>query len=222
MSSGAAKYQGVPIVEDTKKAGAIAILDASTAIAGDLPLVRAAIDRRGGGSGLNASLAARIEPLRSQYSVWGTGTLPARPPAQSGDVDPIASVDQFEFGARFGQGVELTADVHARTAADAEKMASSLALAQTMLKSSDSSGSKFEMTTEDQWLKLKVSIPQEALTKMVEAQRTALQSALTSRLGMGMVSPSPRTPRKPQAPPAPKIVTDKNGDTLTVTLPGKH
>ena len=49
------------------------------------------------------------------------------------------SVDQFEIGADLAHGLELTAKVHVRSPEDAEKLTSAVALAQTMLKSSQSS-----------------------------------------------------------------------------------
>jgi len=218
FASAAASYHGVPILEDAKKAGAIAILDASTAIAGDAPLVRAAIDRRAGGAGIAASLAARIEPLRSRYSIWGVGDRPKHPPARAGRPDAMDTVDQFEFGADLADGLELTAKIHLRTPEDAEKMASSIALAEGMLKGSQASstGAKVEMHTGDGWLKLSITVPQEALNKAIQEQRAALQSAAMSRLGVS-ISPQKRAPTS-----GVKVVTDAHGDTLVVTLPGKR
>ena len=83
FTSGAVSYHGVPILEDGKKSGAMAILDASTAIAGDALVVHAAIDRRGSGAGIGSELAARIEPLRSKYSIWGIGSRPEHPAAKA-------------------------------------------------------------------------------------------------------------------------------------------
>ena len=54
----------------------MALLDATTAIAGELPLVRQAIDRRGHG-GIGADLAARVEAVRNRYDIWGLGDRPA-------------------------------------------------------------------------------------------------------------------------------------------------
>ena len=220
FAAGATSYHGVPILEDAKKSGGIAILDASTAIAGDVPLVRAAIDRRGSGAGIAASLAARIEPLRSRYSIWGIGDRPEHPPARAGQPDAADAVDQFEFGAELADGLELTAKIHVRTHEDAEKMASSIALAEGMLKGGQASanGTKVEMHTEDGWLNLSIAIPREALNKAIQDQRGALQSAVMSRLGVQIASP----PKKPAPPPGGKVVTNSHGDTLVVTLPGKR
>jgi len=211
FAAGATAYHGVPILEDARKSGGIAILDPSTAIAGDVPLVRAAIDRRGSGAGIAASLAARIEPLRSRYSIWGIGDLPGHPPA----------VDQFEFGAELADGLELTAKIHVPTHEDAEKMASSIALAEGMLKGgqASSNGTKVEMHTEDGWLNLSIAIPREALNKAIQDQHAALQSAVMSRFG---ASTAAQAPQKPAPPPTGKVVTNAHGDTLVVTLPGRR
>jgi len=218
FASAAASYHGVPILEDAKKAGAIAMLDASTAIAGDAPLVRVAIDRRAGGAGIAASLAARIEPLRSHYSIWGVGDRPEHPPARAGQPDAMDTVDQFEVGAEVANGLELTAKIHVRSHEEAEKMASSIALAEGMWKGGQASptGTKVEMHTEDGWLKLSVTVPQEALNRAIHEQRAALQAAVMSRLGVSI------SPQKPAPASGVKVVTDAHGDTLVVTLPGKR
>ena len=220
FASGAASYHGVPMLEDGKKAGAIAILDRSTAIAGDAPLVRAAIDRRGSGAGIAASLAARIEPLRSRYSIWGIGDLLEHPAAHAGEPDPMDSVDQFEIGADLAHGLELSAKVHVRSREDAEKLASAVVLAETMMKGGQASpnGTKVEMHTEDGWLTLSLTIPQEALNQAIQEQRAAIQSAVLSRLPGAIAPPAPK---KPAAPPARKV-TNSSGDTQVITLPGKR
>jgi hypothetical protein len=221
LPASATNYHGVPVVsisdpQDPKKKGAIAILDASNAIAGEARLVEAAIDRRGG-SGLTEALAARIEPLRSKYAIWGIGDIPEQHGAAN---DAISSVDRFEFGANFAHGVELTADVHARSAKDAEKMASALALVQTMLKNGDTplTGSEAELRTEDQWLKLRLRVPEEAMKKIIHDQAKIVQSAVLSRLAV----PNSPLPVKPTTPSGGKMVKDAHGDTQVLMLPGRR
>jgi hypothetical protein len=226
LASGRADYHGTPMIEDAKKAGAIAFLDASTAIAGDAPLVRAAIDRRGSGAGVDASLAARIEPLRSRYGIWGIGDRLNELPSKTKEHGAMDSLDQFEVGVDLAQGLELTAKLHVRSPEDAEKLASALALAGTMLKGgqASSTNTKVDMHTENGWLTLSLKVPPDELNKAIQEQRASLQSALVSRLGVPPVpaAAAPAPAKSPAAPPAAKVVRDPTGDTRMLTLPGKR
>ncbi|MBZ5618456.1 MAG: hypothetical protein LAQ69_07000 [Acidobacteriia bacterium] len=238
LASGATVYQGVPIVEDAKKSGAIAFLDASTAIAGDLSRIHAVLDQRAGGTGVTPEWAARVEPLRSRYSIWGIGDVPKRPPSTDGQPDPMDAVDRFEFGAELGHGLELTAQIHVRTPEDAEKMVASLGFLEALLKSpqSPAKGSKFEMHMDNGSLHVALAIPEEELNKAIREQRGALQTALVSRLPAEVASQLPHAaapapavspavvrpaPRR-AAPPVSKVVKDSQGDTMVLTLPGKR
>ena len=74
MGAGAPRYHGVAMVGDSKTGkGVLALLDATTAVAGELPVVRAAIDRRGHGAPMEEQLAARVQSLRDRFDIWGTG-----------------------------------------------------------------------------------------------------------------------------------------------------
>lgn len=67
-----ASYKGVRMFGDGKgSSGVLALLNGSTALAGDARLVRAAIDR--GGAAGDAGLTARIEAMRSAYDIWAFG-----------------------------------------------------------------------------------------------------------------------------------------------------
>ena len=220
LASSARRYHGTPLVEDGKQAGVIAILDSSTAIAGDRPLVLAAIDRRASGGGVEASLAARIEPLRTRYAIWGIGDRLNDPPVHTAQPGPMDSLDQFEFGVDLAHGLDLNAKLHVRSPEDAGKMASVLVLAETMLKNSQPSaaGAKVEMHTEGGWLTLSLSIPPEALNKAIQDQRAAIQSALLSRLG----GPKPAAVAAPSAPAPSKAPAMPSADTRVILLPGKR
>lgn len=227
----ATSYHGVPILEDAKKSSGMALLDGSTAIVGELPVVRAAIDQRGNGVGIAAGLAARVEPLRSRYSIWGIGDLPKQPHVAAGPAtEPGAtdSIDRFEFGAEIGHGLELTADIHVRTAQDAEKMASSLGFLEGMLKDPkvSASGTKFELRTDKGLLHVAIMVPEEEWNKAIRERTGDLKMAMASRLPAEIASQfshdvvigAPKT----TGPSGGKVVRNSQGDAQVVTLPGRR
>ena len=48
--------------------------------------------------------------------------------APAGQSEQLNSIDRFEFGIRITNGLELGAEVHARSAKDAERLAASVGL----------------------------------------------------------------------------------------------
>ena len=103
-AAGAQSYGGVPLIGDGRgSTGVVALLDANTAMAGDLPLVREAIDRRGHG-GIPAELAARVEAVRNRYDIWGLGDRPAGYVPPTSVPKGFENVDRFQFGILFNHG----------------------------------------------------------------------------------------------------------------------
>jgi len=216
LAKNAKPYHGVPILETgggTRQV--IAVLDGATAIAGDAPQVREAIDRRGSESGLDADLAARVEPLRSRYDVWGIGDRPQGAVVPRGAPDTFQSLDRFEFGTSLGHGLELTARLHFTSVEEAEKMSSSLRLLEAMMKAQpQSGGTRFGLRSENGTLQLSLAIPEEELKKAIAAQRATLASAVAAQVG--------RKTMPAATPSEPKTLTDEKGNTVMVTLPGKR
>src|ERR1035438_10081392 len=131
MGAGATRYHGVAILGDGKGGTSLlALLDAATAVAGDAAAVHAAIDRRGQGGALqgpplDAALAERAQSLRERFDLWGTGERPEGFVPPTGKNEGLDTMDRFEFGVRMSKGFELSAEMHARSLKDAEKLAAS-------------------------------------------------------------------------------------------------
>ena len=209
----AKSYHNVSVVETASATGGsmVAFLDESTAIAGRPADVRAAIDHRDQGASAAAGFSARAKELASRYDVWGVGShLP-----KGGRGEQVDAVDGFSFGAALGEGLALTADIHLRSQADADKIGASLKLFQALVQS-QSSASKFSLEAKGATVQLSLFIPEAELKKAIDAQKTALAAAFTN--GLAAVQAKPAAPPKPEA----KIVTDAKGDTVQVTLPGGH
>ena len=219
LGKNAQSYHGVPVLGSAQTPDSIlALLDSSTAIAGDPPLVHAAIDARGNGAGLDAKLAARIAPLRAKYDLWGLGEQPKPPaPVKGQPPNPFGSVDRFEFGASLSHGFDVAGQIHVRTSEDVQKMQSTFQFLEAMMKQKKQpeSAAKFEIHSENGAFRLALYIPPEEFKKAIEAQRATLESAVAAQFGKS---------NKPEPSSEPKVVTDSNGDTVMITLPGpkKH
>jgi hypothetical protein len=209
MGAKAKPYHDVQIIEDPQKPGEImALLDGSTALAGDVALVHAAIDRKGGAS----PWTERIGPLRTRYAVWGIGEGMEGLPAAAGQGDTMKSLDRFDFGAAFSHGLDLTAALHFRSPEEAQKMGAMLGM---MKGAMAPNGTKFNLETANGTMRISVQMTEEEIKKAIETQKDALAAAVMSKMTV-----TPVTPKKPESKEG-KIVTGPQGDTVTVTLPEK-
>jgi len=214
FSANATPYHGVPVSLSGKgSAGVMAMLDASTVILGDLPLVRAAIDRRGAGARLDPALAAAAASLRGRYDLWGTGGRAAGFVPAPAQPDGLDSVDRFQFGISVSHGLELAAEIHVASAKDAEKLTASVRLIEAMLKAQQPSAdsARLDIRVENGTLKLSLAVPEEELKKAMTAQRASVKPAAAAKTGLTITS-------EPASAPPPKT----DGSTGVLTLPGKR
>lgn len=183
LAEGAKQYHGVPMLGGGKDAEYVmALLDGSTALAGSAALVRAAIDRRDGGDpGIDPALAARVASMRQRYDAWGLGDRPDGFFSPAPEANGLESVDKFEFGLSFGDGLELSAELHARSAEDAQKLNEAVQMVAAMVKSQQLSGgnAKVDIEWHDGTIKLAASIPAEELKKAMEVGKASEAMART-------------------------------------------
>ena len=215
-------YHDVPIFGGNNKAGGVvALLDASTAILGEEADVRAAIDRRGKPSKLDPGLAAKVRSMAGNFDIWGVGDVPEGVPQAGGAADQLNAIDHFEFSAALRQGLEINAQIHARTAKDAAQIQQSLQMFEAMLKAQPgTAGTKIDLESSKGTVKLSVRISEEDLKKGIEAQRAGMLAAQNARM---KVSGGEAPAAAPAATPAPKqtrIVNNSQGETMRITLPG--
>jgi hypothetical protein len=180
LAQGARRYHDVPMLGGEKDTDSVvALLDGSTAVAGDPAMVRAAIDRRDGGAGIDAALDDRINSLRQRYDVWGLGDRLDGFVTPMPEAKALESIDRFQFGMLLGSGLELGAEVHARSAQDAEKLCTAFEMVAAMLNSKQppEAASRLEMQVDDDTIKLTLSIPEEELKKTIQTETAALSPA---------------------------------------------
>ena len=236
LAVGAKRYHGVPILGGDKPTdGVVALLNGSTALAGDRPTVLAAIDHLGNGAQIDDALAERIAAARSRYDIWGMGDRPEGFVAPTPQASGLESIDRFQFGMSVSHGLELGAEVHARSAKDAEQIVAMMGMMQAMIKAKQPAGgsAKFDVHAEEGTIKLSVVVPEADVLKAVQMQTGAATQAMAGKpapRAAPVVSLSPVAAAAPAAsavpvkepakaaPPA--MVFDKDGNTVILTLPG--
>src|SRR5581483_1623071 len=182
LTQNAEDYHGVPLVVSKSKQaeGVYGFLDASTALAGDPEMVKAAIDRRADPAHLDAALAARVTEYREHSDIWAvvnrTEGLTGYMPSKDSPAAALNSIDHFQFGISLQKGLELTAEAHARTEKDAEQLSATMQFLEAMTKASQpagSAGTKISFNNDGGTLKVSVAISEEDLKKAIENQRKA-------------------------------------------------
>ena len=221
MGAGAPRYHGIAMVGDSKAGkGVLALLDATTAVAGELPVVRAAIDRRGHGAPMDDQLAARVQSLRDRFDIWGTGERLEGFVPPTGKREELDSLDRFEFGIRVSKGFELGAELHARSQKDADKLAGSLEMLKMMANAQGQTGPKIDVQTKDGTVKISVMVSEEDLKKLMEAQRKASVPMGGTPMRVAPRGGAPVVVTSEPLVPAPGSQSQSGGTSVFV-LPGK-
>ncbi len=183
-------YHGVAIVSSGQPAHgishAMAFLDDSTVAAGDLDSVRGAIDRRGVASRLDASLADRISRTSVNQDIWVVSTAPISSfasvmpdknvkGAMQGDL--IQAIQQSSGGIRFGNMIEFSGELTARTDKDAASLADVVKFFMNMAAGHGQGGGLGQLTAllqnltvnaEANAVKLFVAIPENDLETLIK------------------------------------------------------
>jgi hypothetical protein len=237
-------YHDVPLLTGDTDNACVGLLDRATALLGDANLVRAAIDQRGSKNRIDSALNDRITSLRQRYDIWGLGERPEGFGAPAPGAKIVQSIDRFQFGMQLASGLELGAEIHARSAEDAEKLNSAVRLIAALVKGqTTASAAKFDLQADGGTLRINVFIPETELKKAMAVQAVALSpvtvgtplaaakaretASAPAELQVASAKPlaapalSAPTP-KPAAPkPATAPARDPEQDTVVFTLPGK-
>lgn len=124
-------YNGVTLILDPKQANAVAFLDPTLAVAGDVASVKGAIDRHTAPVQIDAALAVQVNQWSAQ-DAWGIAATPLsalKPPANPNNPQGAAiqnafqSIQQAAGGVKFGDPIVFTGQAQADTPANAAAMA---------------------------------------------------------------------------------------------------
>jgi hypothetical protein len=177
-------YAGVQLLTIDGSA-ALGLIDASTAVAGDVASVKAALDRRNGsGSAIDASIMARINQLSTTEDVWSvssSGLFAALPMMGSGASGSaiLQTIQQTSGGIKFGSNVVVTGQAIAATSQDAASLGDVLKLLSSMITMHSGTGGppselvnvlkNMTVSTDGATLNMSLTVPEdqlEALLKM--------------------------------------------------------
>jgi len=125
-------YKNVELLSHTgSDKGALAVMDGSVAIAGDLTSVKAAIDQRKGQSLLETRLSAKVTQVSGQYDAWfaaigfaapvGSNAQTPGRPGQLGAAS-LQSIEQTSGGVKFGSVVQVSGEAVTRSDKDAQSL----------------------------------------------------------------------------------------------------
>lgn len=179
-------YNGVEVLtgknDDTKW---MAILDGSIGLAGDAALVRAALDRRAGGTALEARLAAKVNEYSNQYDAWMVSTEPASQlaasmpnhPGNAMQANGLQAIEQTYAGVKFGTLIQVFGEAVTRSEKDALALADVVRFLAGMAQMNrDKPGAAdfakvietLQVTTAATSMKLSFSVPQDQFEKIFQ------------------------------------------------------
>jgi hypothetical protein len=182
-------YRGIEILTGKGQSGGnkgwMAILDPSTAIAGEQDAVRAAIERRATNQGgVKAETLAKINELSTRYDAWMVSASlerladEVRPEVgQTMQGNLMAAMQSVTGGVRFGANVELMAEAVMRSDKDAQAMVDVVKfLAGMMQLSSDEKKAaefaklldKMDLKASGNQFRLSMTLPEELIETMLK------------------------------------------------------
>ncbi len=188
-----------------------AILDARTAIAGDIIAVRGAIDRHALGRGPNPKLVASVNALSARYDIWALSMMPvselaSRVPdpnlkgAMGGDV--LRAVQQSSGGIRFGQEIEISGEAVTRSSKDAVALADVIRFLTGLILNSHSNAPQagpskllqsLDLRTEGNVMRMSLRVPQSDVEKFILSAKE--RATRTSAPAASKAKSAPRAPR---------------------------
>jgi len=124
-------YDNVTILIDPQGANAVAFLNGTVAVAGDVASVKGALDRQTAPAPLDAALLVQVNQLSAAEDAWAVSEVPPpaiNPPANATNMPNIPlgvfqKIQQGSGGVKFGAQIVITAVAQTATPADATAMA---------------------------------------------------------------------------------------------------
>jgi hypothetical protein len=193
-------YNGSELLAAEPRANAIsqalAFLDDSTAAAGDLDSVKAAIDRHNLTATLDPALTAKIGAVSAVEDAWVVSMAPISSFAKSvpnknvsgalqGDV--IKAIQQSSGGIKFGSTVEISGELTTRTDQDASSLAAVVQFFMNMAQMNSPTGARPELgallqnltvNTNANAVNVSLKIPEAELETLIKlAHRTGTSNA---------------------------------------------
>jgi hypothetical protein len=183
-------YKGVQILtgKEDSLTHAVAFVDGSIAIAGDLDSVHGAIDRRSTSSAIDPTLASKVDQLSGSLDAWSVSLVPlAALTSQSVpdtklngvlNADVVKSILQTSGGIKFGAVVQLSGEAVANSNQNATALADVVRFLGNIVQANAPAGSaaalaslvqSLNVTADGNTVKLGLAIPEEQLETLVRS-----------------------------------------------------
>jgi hypothetical protein len=184
-------YKGVTILEDPKATHGVAFLSTTVVAAGDIPNVKAAIDRQSAAAVLPSAVAVQVNQWSTTEDAWAISTVPPnslKPPAAAPPVPGVGqqannafqSIQQAAGGVKFGTLVVVKAQAQADTAQNAASMGDVLKLLASVAQMQSNNNpavtalaQSLTVSTSGNILNVQVSMPEDQLQTLVKPKAAA-------------------------------------------------
>ncbi len=182
-------YKGVMILEDPGQTHGIGFLSEKVVVLGDLPNIKAAIDRRNSPSALPASLAGQVSYWSNLDDAWMVSILPLaslNAPANAPQVSGLTSntafqgVKQVRGGVKFGATVTVNGEAEADTPDNAKAIQGVLQLMANLAAAQSTQNTQaatllnsFVVTATGTTVKASMSLPNDQFEQLVKRPNAA-------------------------------------------------
>ena len=230
-------YEGVPVLVSAKpKDGAIAFLDNSIVLLGQLAEVKAAIHRRGQPVALPKVLAAQVARY-NRDDIWVASTeiisgpiqvpASAKSPATAQVSQFLEKIAGFNGGLRFSPDFDLTADLEARTDKNAQELAGGMrmltSMAQAQARGAGQSGSgldAFKFQLSGRHILISLHVPEaQVLAGMQRIRAAQAAQASTGGPRVRVENAPAAAPSSGLAAPPPGTIRVQSSEMGTVLIP---
>jgi len=182
--------QGVPVIASPDGQMAIALLDNTLAIAGDVNNVTAAILRKSAPSTLDPALLAKAAALSGNQDAWVVSTMTPGsvnigPGGPAGlNLTALQNIQQSSAGLKFGASVNLTAEVVADTPQNANSLADVVRMLVNLSQMSQSSTAGVQIAsvlqnlsiqTKGTAIEMSVAIPEDVIEQLSPTNRMGMR-----------------------------------------------
>ncbi len=185
-------YRGVPLFD--KNNHGVAIADGWLAIAGEINMVKAALDRRAG-SGAASPLVTKAAAAGSRYDAWmvTNGVFVAPLPGKAGG-SPLAGglqgIVETSGGLTFGNNVQFSGEALTRSAQDAQALVDVVKFITSMVQLNASNPeaqklqpllSSLQVAAEGTTVRMSFSIAQGDLEQLMQPRKAGVRAASVRR-----------------------------------------
>jgi len=202
-----------------KQKSGFTFLDDSTVLGGDAALVRAALGRR---TGPRPAIAEEAAAFGSRYDIFGVGA-PSGP--AKGTPEMLQQVDRFQIGVNLSHGMDLVAELQARTPDAAKSLAAMLALVTKSHPGAQDALQRLSVTVDGRSIRFAMAIPPEEFEKAMRQGMTAVaaKSGGAPMASAGANAPAGKPAPEPSRVPAGAVLmitgSESDGGTQIIVKP---